>query len=147
MARPSKALLWAGAAGLALVAFGFRNSYAALKPLAARIGVFALAMAIPLVWPPVPPLVDLLGHMGRYYIQTHIDRSASLADLHQRSDQVADLVMQEAAGFRGDHHLLATSCHVQHVQRPQRRFRLAGGGGRWHWTCDVFNCNGVAIDA
>lgn len=43
------------------------------------LGLLALAMAIPLVWPPVPPLVDLLGHMGRYYIQTHIDRSASLA--------------------------------------------------------------------
>ena len=26
-------------------------------------------------------------------------------------------------------------------------FRLAGGGCRWHWPCDVFNCNGVAIDA
>lgn len=26
-------------------------------------------------------------------------------------------------------------------------FRPAGGGGRWHWPCDVFNCNGVAIDA
>ena len=26
-------------------------------------------------------------------------------------------------------------------------FRTAGGGGRWHWPCDVFNCNGVAIDA
>ena len=24
---------------------------------------------------------------------------------------------------------------------------VAGGGGRWHWPCDVFNCNGVAIDA
>lgn len=23
----------------------------------------------------------------------------------------------------------------------------AGGGGQWHWPCDVFNCNGVAIDA
>lgn len=23
----------------------------------------------------------------------------------------------------------------------------AGGGCRWHWPCDVFNCNGVAIDA
>ncbi|STI79554.1 glutathione-regulated potassium-efflux system protein (K(+)/H(+)antiporter) [Escherichia coli] len=23
-------------------------------------------------------------------------------------------------------------------------FRLAGGGCRWHWPCDVFNCNGVA---
>ncbi len=26
-------------------------------------------------------------------------------------------------------------------------FRLAGGGGRWHWPCDVFDRNGVAIDA
>ena len=26
-------------------------------------------------------------------------------------------------------------------------FLMAGGGGRWHWPCDVFNCNGVAIDA
>ncbi|XPE60616.1 cation:proton antiporter [Shigella flexneri] len=26
-------------------------------------------------------------------------------------------------------------------------FALAGGGCRWHWPCDVFNCNGVAIDA
>ncbi len=28
-----------------------------------------LAMAVPLVWPPVPPLVDLPGHMGRYAVQ------------------------------------------------------------------------------
>ena len=26
-------------------------------------------------------------------------------------------------------------------------FRLAGGGGRWHWPCDVFNRNGIAVDA
>lgn len=26
-------------------------------------------------------------------------------------------------------------------------FRLVGGGGRWYWFCDVFNCNGVVIDA
>ena len=26
-------------------------------------------------------------------------------------------------------------------------FRLAGGGGRWHWPCDVFDRNGVATDA
>mgnify|MGYP002615770937 CR=1 FL=1 len=26
-------------------------------------------------------------------------------------------------------------------------FRLAGGGGRWYWPCDVLNRNGVATDA
>lgn len=39
----------------------------------------ALAMAIPLVWPQIPPLIDLPGHMGRYYVQTHIDRVPALA--------------------------------------------------------------------
>ncbi|MBS0504944.1 MAG: hypothetical protein JSS55_14320 [Proteobacteria bacterium] len=39
-----------------------------------------LAMAIPLVWPPLPPLIDVLGHMGRYYVQTHIDRVPALAE-------------------------------------------------------------------
>lgn len=39
-----------------------------------------LAMAIPLIWPQVPPLIDLLGHMGRYYVQTHIDRVPALAE-------------------------------------------------------------------
>lgn len=39
-----------------------------------------LAMAIPLVWPQLPPLIDVLGHMGRYYIQTHIDRVPALAE-------------------------------------------------------------------
>lgn len=43
------------------------------------IALLALAAAIPLVWPPIPPLVDLLGHMGRYYIQLSIDRVPSLA--------------------------------------------------------------------
>jgi len=31
--------------------------------------LLALAMAIPLIWPPIPPLVDLPGHMGRYAVQ------------------------------------------------------------------------------
>jgi hypothetical protein len=35
----------------------------------------SLAMAIPLVWPTIPPLVDLPGHMGRYVIQ--LDGGAS----------------------------------------------------------------------
>jgi hypothetical protein len=33
------------------------------------IALLALAAAIPLVWPPIPPLVDLLGHMGRYKVE------------------------------------------------------------------------------
>ena len=41
--------------------------------------LLALAAAVPLVWPQVPPLVDVLGHMGRYHIQTQIDRVPSLA--------------------------------------------------------------------
>ena len=28
-----------------------------------------LACALPLLWPDVPPLVDLPGHMGRYHVQ------------------------------------------------------------------------------
>ena len=42
--------------------------------------LLALAVALPLVWPQVPPLVDVLGHMGRYHIQTHIGRAPSLAE-------------------------------------------------------------------
>ncbi|KAB0300469.1 hypothetical protein FPQ48_27355, partial [Klebsiella pneumoniae] len=29
----------------------------------------ALLAAVPLIWPTVPPLVDLPGHMGRYRVQ------------------------------------------------------------------------------
>ncbi len=35
----------------------------------------SLAMAIPLIWPTIPPLVDLPGHMGRYVVQ--LDGGAS----------------------------------------------------------------------
>lgn len=47
-----------------------------------RRWIFALlvfAAAIPLLWPQIPPLVDLPGHMGRYRIATAIDRVPSLA--------------------------------------------------------------------
>jgi hypothetical protein len=43
------------------------------------IALLALAAAIPLIWPPIPPLVDLLGHMGRYHVELAIDRVPSLA--------------------------------------------------------------------
>src|SRR4051794_26939125 len=33
------------------------------------------ASAIPLLYPPVPPLVDLLGHMGRYRVELDLGQS------------------------------------------------------------------------
>jgi hypothetical protein len=43
------------------------------------LALIVAAAAIPLVWPPIPPLIDLLGHMGRYRIQTAIGDAPSLA--------------------------------------------------------------------
>ena len=40
----------------------------------------ALAACLPLVWPQVPPLVDLPGHIGRYRVQVSIDDVAWLRD-------------------------------------------------------------------
>ncbi len=44
---------------------------------------FCIAMvllaAVPLLWPSIPPLVDLLGHMGRYRIQTGFNTSPYLS--------------------------------------------------------------------
>ena len=37
-----------------------------------------LASALPLLWPDVPPLVDLPGHMGRYRVQLDLDTSPYL---------------------------------------------------------------------
>lgn len=37
-----------------------------------------LLAAVPLLYPPVPPLVDLLGHMGRYRVQLDLDSSPYL---------------------------------------------------------------------
>lgn len=37
-----------------------------------------VASAIPLLYPPVPPLVDLLGHMGRYRVELDVGHSAWL---------------------------------------------------------------------
>ncbi|MDB5738580.1 MAG: hypothetical protein JWO65_2248 [Sphingomonas bacterium] len=38
-----------------------------------------LLAAVPLLLPPIPPLTDLMGHMGRYRVQIDIDNSAALA--------------------------------------------------------------------
>src|SRR5215217_4799771 len=40
--------------------------------------MIALAV-VPLLYPPVPPLVDLLGHMGRYRVQLDLDSSPFLS--------------------------------------------------------------------
>jgi hypothetical protein len=34
-----------------------------------------LATMLPLLYPPIPPLVDLFGHMGRYRVELDLDRS------------------------------------------------------------------------
>jgi hypothetical protein len=44
----------------------------------ACIVLVVLATMIPLVYPPIPPLVDLLGHMGRYRVELDLDHSPFL---------------------------------------------------------------------
>jgi hypothetical protein len=41
-----------------------------------------LASVVPLLWPEVPPLTDLPGHMGRYKVQLDIDSSTSLGHFY-----------------------------------------------------------------
>jgi hypothetical protein len=43
---------------------------------------FALVAAVPLLYPPIPPLVDLLGHMGRYRVMLGLDTSPWLHDYY-----------------------------------------------------------------
>src|SRR3569623_2109994 len=40
----------------------------------------ALLAAVPLLWPDIPPLVDLPGHMGRYRVQLDLHRYPWLTD-------------------------------------------------------------------
>ena len=42
------------------------------------LGLAVFATALPLLYPPVPPLVDLLGHMGRYRVELDLDHSVWL---------------------------------------------------------------------
>jgi hypothetical protein len=44
--------------------------------------LLVLLSMIPLLWPTVPPLVDLPGHMGRYRVQLDYDQSAILRDYY-----------------------------------------------------------------
>ena len=43
------------------------------------LAAMTLIAAIPLLYPQVPPLVDLFGHMGRYRVQLDLDNSAWLS--------------------------------------------------------------------
>lgn len=45
--------------------------------------LLVLAAALPLLYPDVPPLVDLFGHMGRYRVQLDIDHSAALQQFYE----------------------------------------------------------------
>ena len=42
------------------------------------LALVVLATMIPLLYPPIPPLVDLLGHMGRYRVELDLDHSPFL---------------------------------------------------------------------
>ena len=42
------------------------------------VAAVALAATIPLLWPTIPPLVDLPGHLGRYRVQLAIDAHPEL---------------------------------------------------------------------
>ncbi len=39
------------------------------------LALVVAATTIPLLYPPIPPLVDLLGHMGRYRVELDLDQS------------------------------------------------------------------------
>ncbi|MEP6982303.1 MAG: hypothetical protein ABI853_01495 [Sphingomicrobium sp.] len=42
------------------------------------LGLVVFATALPLIYPSVPPLVDLLGHMGRYRVELDLNQSVWL---------------------------------------------------------------------
>src|SRR3954465_13700090 len=44
------------------------------------VAMAIVAAAIPLVYPAIPPLVDLLGHMGRYRVELDLGRSPWIHD-------------------------------------------------------------------
>jgi hypothetical protein len=42
------------------------------------LALVVVATMVPLIYPPIPPLVDLLGHMGHYRVQLDVDHSPFL---------------------------------------------------------------------
>ena len=47
------------------------------------LAALVLASAVPLLWPGTPPLVDLPGHVGRYYVQMEIGDSPLLRQWYE----------------------------------------------------------------
>lgn len=47
------------------------------------VAAVILLSVVPLLYPPLPPLVDLLGHLGRYRVALDLDGSASLQRFYQ----------------------------------------------------------------
>ncbi len=47
------------------------------------VALLILISAVPLIYPPIPPLVDLLGHMGRYRVELDIGSSPWLKDYYE----------------------------------------------------------------
>ncbi|HEU5482413.1 MAG TPA: hypothetical protein VFU80_04895, partial [Sphingomicrobium sp.] len=46
------------------------------------LALLVVLSAVPLVYPQIPPLVDLLGHMGRYRVQLDIEQSPWLREYY-----------------------------------------------------------------
>jgi hypothetical protein len=71
------------AAGNARIRNGAKDTMANEDAIAARpwwenrllIAALIVASAVPLLYPPIPPLVDLLGHMGRYRVELDLHNS------------------------------------------------------------------------
>ncbi|HEX9953809.1 MAG TPA: hypothetical protein VGB48_01160 [Allosphingosinicella sp.] len=64
-------------------ASGQRESSHAVQPRGwwdhpAAVAAAIVACMLPLLWPDIPPLVDLPGHMGRYRVQMEIDSAPHL---------------------------------------------------------------------
>jgi hypothetical protein len=46
------------------------------------VALLILLSIVPLLYPPIPPLVDLFGHMGRYRVQLELGNSSLLAQFY-----------------------------------------------------------------
>jgi hypothetical protein len=70
--------MWDGAAPAVEVAEGTRPWWERRWFLA----LVVVATMVPLIYPPIPPLVDLLGHMGRYRVELDLDHSPFLREYY-----------------------------------------------------------------